>query len=320
MPDDRGPEKKAADLVGAVHGAAQLHLPYETLEAYARNSLDSEERLLVQAHAELCPRCAAELRDLESFAVSLAQPEEEASAPEEQKTSFWPGFWAWARQPRNAIAFTTILAAAIILPTLTRFVQRPATVAGRTSDSALVAALRSGKSIDAQLAKLPAPWQKRIRTLLDGGTISRPVSLSFLPPRQGAGLLFPVQESVADTQPALRFEPRSSPVRIRLLDSSGTVVAESPPLSAPEWKVPFALQRGAIYRWEVNRNDAASFRVLTNEEFAEWSRVSGLYPDVLLIQGALALEFGLYEDAARALAALPESEVTRRLTAAAQTR
>ncbi len=319
MPDSTGPEKKAADLIAAIRKGASDHLGYDLLEGYVSKRLAQDERELVLAHTELCPRCAAELTDLEAFALTLEQTEEPLTESEE-KPAFWPGFWAWARQPRNAIAFTAIFAAAIVLPTLTRFIQKPETIAGRVNDSVLVGALSSGKPIDSHLGKLPAPWRTRILTQLEGGPASRPVSLSFLPPRRGTGLLFPVQEAVADTRPILRFEQRSSPLRIRLFDSSNAMVAESPQLAGTEWKIPFALQRGAIYRWELNRAATASFRVLTSDEFAEWQRLSALYPDVALVRGALALEFGLLDMAGQAFAALPPSDTTRRLLAVTQSR
>src|ERR1051326_5321464 len=53
------------------------HATYEQLEAYVERTISPAEGQFVRVHAARCERCAAELRDLQTFAMELATSKSE---------------------------------------------------------------------------------------------------------------------------------------------------------------------------------------------------------------------------------------------------
>jgi predicted anti-sigma-YlaC factor YlaD len=66
-------ERVSGLLTGLAAAAkAPEHLSYDQMAAYVDSKAGDIDREIVESHAEMCARCAAELRDLAAFATTLA--------------------------------------------------------------------------------------------------------------------------------------------------------------------------------------------------------------------------------------------------------
>jgi hypothetical protein len=96
--------------------AEDQHVTYQQLEAFVDRRLDETEAELVQAHADLCARCHAELQDLLAFATALAAKTER----QPEKQSIGARIAAWFGAPRHSLALAAgaaaVLAVVLLLP------------------------------------------------------------------------------------------------------------------------------------------------------------------------------------------------------------
>lgn len=102
--------------------AEEQHLSYGQLEGYVDSRLDSTEAELVRAHTELCLRCAAELEDLTSFAMTLKAK----ASPEPIRLGVWERATAWLKIPRHAWGLAGALAIFTAIVSLPHSAQREA--------------------------------------------------------------------------------------------------------------------------------------------------------------------------------------------------
>jgi predicted anti-sigma-YlaC factor YlaD len=83
--------------------AEPLHLSHEQFAAYVENDLDEVDREIVESHLELCPQCAAEVRELRGFKTLVASspPRQQAPAPplswRQRLRPLWGGQALWLR-------------------------------------------------------------------------------------------------------------------------------------------------------------------------------------------------------------------------------
>jgi hypothetical protein len=142
----------------------------------------------------------------------------------------------------------------------------------------------------------------------------------------------PVGTAVLNDRPTLRWKKLegASSYTVAVYDSSFNPVASSSPLGATEWTVPQALQRGAIYSWQVTANKdgklvpsptspapEARFFVIDEASANGIAQAQQQYTNSHLVLGVLFARAGLLDDAERELKALvkanPRSAVARKL-------
>jgi len=71
------------------------HLDYELMEAYVDERADAIDTEIIESHLELCADCAAELKELQAFAVMTRQPATRQEAAKPPAPSGWTRLAAW---------------------------------------------------------------------------------------------------------------------------------------------------------------------------------------------------------------------------------
>ena len=147
----------------------------------------------------------------------------------------------------------------------------------------------------------------------------------------------PVGTVVQSDRPTFTWKPLdgASGYVVSVFDSHLDEVARSESLTTTVWSPPRALQRGAIYRWQVialkdgrevvlpsPTAPEAKFKVLEQEQSQALMRARRRYADSHLVLGVLYARRGLLDDAETELQALvkdnPTSTVARKLLASLQ--
>jgi hypothetical protein len=229
---------------------------------------------------------------------------------------------------------------------------RPARVAAEPASSpSIVVALKDGEQLvtldsRGQVSGVAAniPGVRRLLiAALGSGHLEKPPVLNRLIREPGTqldsagqsesfALARPVGTVVESARPTFSWEPLegASGYVVSVFDAQLREVARSEPLSATTWTPPRALQRGAIYRWQViavkdSREvimpsptaPEAKFKVLEQQQADELARVRSGYAYSHLALGLLFAERGLLDDAETELQALvrdnPTSSVARKL-------
>ncbi len=120
--------KSPERMWAALEQARTEHLTYEQLEAYVDSRAEADEAELVRSHTDLCPQCAAELRELTEFSVALRSTETSAVARQPRL-----GLARWLSIPRLVVAAAAI--ALIVVAVLPRQASRSAVPNGTTAQS-----------------------------------------------------------------------------------------------------------------------------------------------------------------------------------------
>jgi hypothetical protein len=128
--------------------------------------------------------------------------------------------------------------------------------------------------------------------------------------------MWPVATAIDDERPELRWRAVEGARYVVTVTSRGTVLARSDALAMPRWRVPVALRRGALIRWQVRveRGGTASilpappappaiFRVIPAEEHEQIARAKAERPGDHLLIGLLHARAGMVEEARRELRA-----------------
>ncbi|HEX7678855.1 MAG TPA: hypothetical protein VF713_12070, partial [Thermoanaerobaculia bacterium] len=126
-----------------------------------------------------------------------------------------------------------------------------------------------GARISAPPLAAPAPqpdaWIELERSVLAAGRIDPPSILRLLRPvaqtsrgseSLGAAELHPAGEVIEDVQPAFAWTATPQASYVVTIFAGDEPVANSGPVSAPQWKPPRPLRRGTTYFWQVETRRA----------------------------------------------------------------
>lgn len=293
------------------------HVPEADIHAFVDGRLGIVRRGEVAAHLDECPACAEEVRDLQAFAAQLTGA---------QRRHSW---WAYA-----GLAAAAALVLGVAIPRMSR-TERPRQVA-TLNDASGVVALDSRGSL-AGVGTLGATDTEHVRQALTGRGLSLPARLPELTGSRGAlmgsadtpafHLIGPVGTRVLSDRPTLGWTALAAGATyIVTLQDQVTGETTSSRSAQVEWAPDHPLIRGRVYTWQVAASRGgqeivapappeppARFMVV---EPAEAIRLEQL-PASHLVRGVLYANAGLFDDAARELAALsmqnPGSEVANSL-------
>lgn len=192
------------------------------------------------------------------------------------------------------------------------------------------------------LDDLPASVQRDVSAALRSQAISKPPALEQVAAarinlRDGSRedgepirLTSPVGMVVSDDRPVLHWAalPGATSYRAAVLDANFNRVAQSPEISATEWRVDAPLARGAVYSWQVTATKGGEqirsprppagpvkFKVLEDDKLANLERARQSRSHLAL--GIAYAQAGLIEEAEREFEALeranPHSQVVKKL-------
>ncbi|MBS1808317.1 MAG: hypothetical protein JST84_09010 [Acidobacteria bacterium] len=345
------------------------HLSYEQLAAYVEKNADEVEQAIITNHLAICQQCATEAKELQELADSLANRKQPARKnffarlrDAWQRSSLLhplplaataaaivllltAGWWLLRKPtaPQSSIAVTQTLPAATPAATAS-LPPTPTPVASPrlalNDNGQQIAVDQTGKVIG--LGDLPKEAERVIRLALDSQRVEVPAELKTLVRRpatlmSGAAeaaaikLQSPVGTFVNDTRPAFRWQAMKGAQNytVQVLDDQFNIVATSPQLMQPNWRVTPSLKRGQEYLWQVTAEvdgkrmtsssastPEAHFKILSAE------KARGLQTMVQghnshLLRGTMYARAGLLDEAEREYQALlkanPHSTVARKL-------
>jgi len=282
----------------ALGGELGDHPAYELIEQFVDGTADDVTREIVESHREVCPRCDAEIRDLQSFA---------GRAPSSSSRLRW--------LLAAAAVIAVIFAGAYLLRRRppTGVVQKPAVHGPAKHLPVVVAASGYGR----------ADWDDAVRNAVERGKLERPAILAELrPPAEvlrGEGearksaTMSPVGIVIDSTTPTLRWRATEGRYVVSVYDGFDRV-AQSGLLRSREWRVPLPLKRGRTYAWqvEVHRDGSvellspppappAFFRVLDEKTSASLADARRQFPDAPLLLGVLYARAGMQDQATEQL-------------------
>jgi len=213
----------AADMRAAI--SEDEHPGMEELIGYVDDEMEATAHEWVEAHLESCARCREDLADLRA---------EQGSAGGEWHTWWW-------------IAAGILIAVAIGAGTIWLKSGPP----------------RPAPSVHNSPGPGAAPsdsWSDLERSVLASGRIDPPAILRPLrpPARPLRGVeasldvtLSPAGEVVEDERPLLAWTATPGARYVVMIFAGDQTVAESRPISAPQWRPPHPLLRGTNYLWQV---------------------------------------------------------------------
>lgn len=265
-------------------GELDEHPTYEMLEQVVDGAADDVTREIVESHAEVCPACDAELRDLRAF----------ARAPQPK---VFPLRWLVA-----AAALLAAIGIAVWIST-----QRESPM-DRTPIKRAVITSGYGR----------ADWDNAVRDALSRVGMERPAILREL--RPSAQVLRGIDRALLTTMsPAGVVIETTMPVFAWTAKPGNYVVsvyygvervAQSHVTRTPKWRIPNPLRRGRTYTWqvEVRRRDGveilpappaapALFHVLGEQDAATLAEARRRFPGDHLLHGVLYAQMGLQQQA-----------------------
>lgn len=272
----------------ALGGELDEHPTYEMIEQIVDGTADDVTREIVESHAEVCPTCDAELRDLREF----------AHAPPPKA---FPLRWL-------AVAALLIVAIGIAIVI--------ATQRGPVIDNTPIkrAPVTSGYGW--------ADWDHAVRDATSRLTIERPGILHELrPPGQvlrgtdqtSRTAMSPAGMVIETTTPIFTWTAKPGQYVVSVYDGVERVM-QSGVIRTPEWRITNPLRRGRTYTWqvEVRRRGGveiipappaapALFHVLDEQDAATLAEARRQFPGDHLLQGVLYARMGLQQQAVEEL-------------------
>lgn len=172
---------------------------------------------------------------------------------------------------------------------------------------------------------LPPGYESVIKQALVNQTIARPAIIAELAGKtsnlmskksegESFALINPVGTVIKNEQPTFRWQalPEATGYTVYILDVNFHVLFKSEPLSTNFWTIPQALQRGAVYVWQVTATrdgreitspsapmPEARFKILEQAKAGELQRLAKERPGAHLILGAIYAHNGLLDEAER---------------------
>ena len=231
-----------AALARALEGDVD-HLSELEVQACVDRTLDSVRLQEIERHLEVCPSCAAEIRDLQAF-VAASRPVHRVR---------WPLYAGLAAAAGLVLA---VAIASLVRPQdsgrqLVTLADRsgPLHVDERGAVSGLEGLNETQKQIVEQTliaGRLPVPSMVSELAGTPGILLGDSDVVAFR-------LLAPVGTAVLDDRPALRWAPLAGSVTyvVTLQDETSGETSSSPTLQAAEWRPISPLVRGHRYAWQV---------------------------------------------------------------------
>jgi hypothetical protein len=304
-------------VTDALHAEHDTHLSYEQLERFVDTAASQEEQQAVASHVKICPACAGELADLQSFRTELAgstksspwnSPAIGLSGPpaSSRRISFATEPRAFLRTFRWIPFAIAAAAAGVLIGIVDLKVATPPPDRTHTLNL-LTATERQGVLDSIERGEIIIPEDlKSLRgpdqTLM--GPAGQP---------QPTSMLKPAGERVLETTPLFHWRPvaDAKTYQVGIFDTNLTLVEKSPDLAETQWKPAAPLQRGHTYLWQITASlsdgtvvnlprppaPEARFEVLGQSEAVELERVSQADPRAYTILGALYARAGLLTDA-----------------------
>lgn len=306
------------------------HLTVADLDRVRRGVASAEETAAVGRHVRECAECQA-LADEQLAIVDSAAAFEAAfsmDGSEGEVRSMPPRrvvLWAFAAAAAALIAFLFVIARPRQqphAPSPSVRVAPPAVVPPTTT-----VAPRSEARLpewDVLLAQTRAtgrlPFPADIREL------ATPDTFRGGPRAVAASAMWPVATAIDEERPEFRWPEVDGARSVVVVMSGGEELARSGSLKTSRWRVPIALRRGQMVRWQVRveRGETttilpespappAIFLVISDEQHQEIARAKTIAPDDHLLIGLLYARAGVVEEARRELGASRDPLASRLL-------
>jgi len=190
---------------------------------------------------------------------------------------------------------------------------------------------------------LPGDWQKSILSAMEHHRLNLSAEALALKGQPGnlrgrpeAGTRFeltsPVGDVIESIRPVLSWHALDGAVsyEVNLFDSAYRAIASSGPLTRTEWTVPFELQRGRVYSWQVTGRvrdsevisptfpaPEARFMIVDASSASDLRRANAVKPRSQLLMALLYAKVGLFQKAEGELRLLrthnPDSKLVKDL-------
>lgn len=139
----------------------------------------------------------------------------------------------------------------------------------------VVAGCKREKLLPKEVAEAPPEVREPVRKALEAGKVDVPPAIRELaapaaaPEEDGIALLGPTSTFVASATPTFRWQPeeRSQIYQVRVWDTDGKKVAESPWTDKAEWKCETPLAAGGRYEWQVAGKGKRAERLSSKASF-----------------------------------------------------
>jgi hypothetical protein len=230
----------------ALGGELGDHPAYEMIEQFVDGTADDVTREIVDSHREVCPRCDAEIRDLQSFA---------GRAPSSARLR-----WLVAAAALLAVIFLGV------------YLMRPRPPAEVVRNPVVREPVKHPPVAVAASGYGRADWNDAVRNAIEHGKLERPAILAELrPPAEvlrGEGearknaAMSPVGVVIDSTTPTLKWRAAEGRYVVSVYDGFERV-AQSGLLRSREWRVPLPLKRGRTYAWQVEVHRDGSVELLS---------------------------------------------------------
>jgi len=223
-------------LVAELSAAEPLHLSYDLMEAYVDGRCDVIDQEIVTSHAEMCPMCGREVRDLQTFAAQY-------------------------RRRRNWLPLAAAAIAAGLIIAIVALLRPSATVVLLHDGNREVRLTRDGQL--AGITGLTVDDERRVANVLRGGALAIPAAATQLA-KSGEALrstftgtssfepLAPIGCIIVSDRPT--FEWTAVPgarYRVEVFSDHFRPVADSGVLDETRWTAPRQFTRGSVYVWQV---------------------------------------------------------------------
>ncbi|MBX7223372.1 MAG: zf-HC2 domain-containing protein [Blastocatellia bacterium] len=260
------------------------HLAADQLLAYIGNKLDAIERELVENHAENCPSCDLQLKELAAFAARQNHPRPNLPPPPAL------GLWAWLQTLWQVPALPVFrwqagLAGLLLVTGACAWLywfqatpnrmeplarqpellvqqkqpERPSVSQVEPTNESSVAPVTPPRSLPNQkpastATRLPSNGKTLLPRQFRAAFFQPGTLLGKTPQELEVKIVGPWTTFVAETQPILRWETgnQGGTTVVTIFDAQYNQIAQSPPLSETSWQVPFELAPGQFYSWEVS--------------------------------------------------------------------
>jgi hypothetical protein len=291
------------------------HLTIADLDRVRNGLASAEETAAIGAHVRECADCRALADERLAITDSVAAFEAAFSLDEHEEGEV-------RAMPVRRIAWWSVAAAAAIGAMF--FVLPRREIARPPAPIAHVVVTTSPVPRDAR-------WDALLADVRATGALPFPADIRELatpdafrgePHKLEASVMWPVATAIDDERPELRWRAVDGARFMVVITSAGKELARSESLTTSHWRVPIALPRGRMLRWQVRveRGDATSilpappappaiFRVISQEEHDAIASS----PQDHLLRGLLYARAGVIDEARRELEASHDPLASRLL-------
>jgi hypothetical protein len=309
--------KSSQAVISGIEQARFRHLSYEQMDDWVEDRLDPADRELVMAHIGLCPPCARQLIAYQEYAPVMAAPVATSLAPATRPIQVKQSFWSFLKQPQYALGAAALVAFSIIVP-LNRHTaptQIGAILAPPSTSVESTIPTQNSPLIDqalnaTELDSLPDTLRAGAKEVVSDTGV-RPESLKGLEPNADTVLEYPLSETVAETQPVLRWKTfGDSSYTLTLSDSRG-LISRRAGLGETRWTPSGPLARDRVYTWEVESagvRHRGTFRVLGESQEKALESIRARHGSSHLVMGAVSEELGLLTPAKREFEAMAKDK------------